>query len=556
LPWRAGAVVALSLTPLLISFFVNLWSREPYQFFPLALAGAGFLAWQRFQSVARPLAIGTWWVTGALLSLSLLMLACGTLLWSPWLGALAGLVALAGGVWGVGGWALFRAMLPAAVLLLTIIPPPLGLDARLTLKLRALAVGWSGKTLDLLGVTHQLAGNIIEIPGRRLLVEEACSGINSVLFVSVAALFYMLWQRRSLLHLAVAVVLAVSFVLLGNVGRITAGAWLGYRYHLDILAGWRHEAVGLVLLAAYLGLILSLDQMLVFVAECIPRRQKRNAAPEHLPTPPPTAAGGLLASARRRSSLGDKRADQGNEAGGTPVPLPFRGWAGAGHPTSSRWAWAAAIAFGVLGLAQIVVGWNHHHQTELARKIPASALRAGASFSLPEQIGAWQRLAGPAPDLQKVETLGVFSQIWHFQRGNLVASVALDYPFRGYHDVTICYTAQGWRMTQRSRLPTHEANLQIPHEEVQMRQGTLKRAWLWFSTVDERGLWQEQKSRVRRGFMERFKTETGQPTTYRVQMLVTGYVPLEPAQRDEARKFFEAARNLVAVQLLRQMSPN
>jgi len=61
--------------------------------------------------------------------------------------------------------------------------------------------------------------------------------------------------------------MTLGFVLLGNVSRITLGAWLKFQYHLDILSGWRHETVGLILFASYLGLILSLDQLLVFLTE-------------------------------------------------------------------------------------------------------------------------------------------------------------------------------------------------------------------------------------------------------------------------------------------------
>ena len=40
-----GVWVALGFAPLLTVFLINLWGRPHYQFFPLALAGAGFLAW-------------------------------------------------------------------------------------------------------------------------------------------------------------------------------------------------------------------------------------------------------------------------------------------------------------------------------------------------------------------------------------------------------------------------------------------------------------------------------------------------------------------------------
>ena len=84
-----------------------------------------------------------------------------------------------------------------------------------------------------------------------------------------------------------------------------------------------------------------------------------------------------------------------------------------------------------------------------------------------------------------------------------------------------------------------------------MQKDLLKQASLWFSTVDEHGRWYEE-TKVR-SLRERFTVETYLPKTYRVQALVTGFTPLEPVERDEARKFFEAARKLLAAQLLGQL---
>ena len=49
-----GLLFALGYTPLLTLFFINLWGRPHYQFFPLALIGAAFLAWTRLKEVPRP----------------------------------------------------------------------------------------------------------------------------------------------------------------------------------------------------------------------------------------------------------------------------------------------------------------------------------------------------------------------------------------------------------------------------------------------------------------------------------------------------------------------
>ena len=81
--------------------------------------------------------------------------------------------------------------------------------------------------------------------------------------------------------------------------------------------------------------------------------------------------------------------------------------------------------------------------------MPKSALRPGATFAMPETVGSWKRLNTEVPPLQKIETMGVYSQIWHYHRGDVLASLALDYPFQGYHDVRLCYTLRGWDLLEQ-----------------------------------------------------------------------------------------------------------
>jgi len=83
------ALLAFGFGPLLAEFFANLWGRRYYQFFPLALAGAGFLAWSRLNEVPGPLESGHAAVAAPLMGASFCLLAAGMTLWSPWLASLA-----------------------------------------------------------------------------------------------------------------------------------------------------------------------------------------------------------------------------------------------------------------------------------------------------------------------------------------------------------------------------------------------------------------------------------------------------------------------------------
>jgi len=513
-----GFLLALGYAPLLTLFFINLWGRPHYQFFPLALIGAAFLAWTRLGEAHRPFDPGRPLVTALLLGASFFCLAAATMYWSPWLGSVAALIGLVGAVWWVGGRPLLNAMAPALVSLLVLIPPPLSADTRLIQHLRVMAVNWSSRLLDMLGVTHALSGNVIELPGQKLLVDEACSGINSVLITLAGCLFYGLWRRRSMLHILFCLGSTLSFVLLGNLARITLGAWLKFRFGLDMLSGRAHELTGLILFVGYLIMILSMDQLLVYLTS--------PTSPQPEPAEPPVAAA---------------------EPQKTPARAQIRG----------AWWRVVGFSFALLGLVDLGLGWGHYRHSRTQAALAKSSLRAGATFSMPEQVGKWTRLTTEVPPLQKVETRGVYSQIWHYRKGDTLASLAIDYPFQGYHDVTLCYTLRGWDVLEQTSGGGRTAHSPPPFEEVRMQNHVGLHGALWFSAVDEHGRWLAGPGlnpNLRESFVERLKVgSVNNSVTYQIQVLSTGFNALLPQEGEQVRQFFDEARAMLWRQLFEQM---
>jgi hypothetical protein len=307
---------------------------------------------------------------------------------------------------------------------------------------------------------------------------------------------------------------SVSFVVLGNLLRITLGAWLKFHRNIDILSGWQHQAIGLLLFVGYVVLIFSQERFLYFLTRPSRRRRRWRGG---------SGAPVLVEPARHRTAL------------------------------NLRWVRFAAFAFAFVGVAALGRAWTYQH-ARTQNAVAKSALRDGATFTLPGQIGEWTRIASASPLLQKVETLGVFSQVWHFQRRDLVASIALDYPFAGYHDVTVCYTMRGWKLLERHSSEVKDSKGTVPCAEVQMQNELGLRGALWFSTVNEQGEWIELPVSAR-AFVDRWKISGRvEPTTYRLQVLVTTYAPLPAADQAQVRQLFEQARVLVWKQLRAQMS--
>jgi len=530
-PLTPTLIVLIALTgfgPLMAQFFYNLWQFDTYQFFPLALAGGAFLIARGVQEARRPLKPGSVWLTIPFFLTVLGILASASVMWSPWLGAASLLLAVPAAFWWFGGWRLLREILPGWLVLLTVLPPPLKLDARFAMLLQEWATAGSSRLLGLLGIPHLLTGLIIEIPGQRLLVEEACSGINSVLFMTSACVFYAMWQRRSLVFLILLYALTIACVLAGNLVRITSGAWVLFNFQIDLFAGWKHEALGLVLTAFYLGFIVSADALL----------------------------GRFFTSKPSYRATGEEE---------NPAPV-LDGWSFGG---GMRFV-AVLLAF--LGAVQLVRGWDFHFRKENARRINPAWMDGAAKFSLPPEIDGWHLIsdAKPVPKRAAFED-GVFSHIWQFQKGGTLATISFDYPFFGYHDVTVCYRNAGWVVGETKLQRASTDNTMIPCMEVVLeRDGGLK-ADLLYSTVDETGIWLEEPGKrspydaegkvLQEGSIASRLTHRmrqlpyaneayDDAINYRIQILAAARGGLGATQRQQVEALFRQARVLLANQFI------
>lgn len=528
-PLSLGLLAVLGFGPLLAQFFSNLWNFDTYQFFPLALAGAGVLAWRGLREVERPLEPGSFWLVLPMLLLCLALQAAAAVMWSPWMGMAAFLLAVLTAAWWLGGWRLAKAVFPAWVMLLTVLPPPLKLDERFALLLQEWATVGSSRVMGLLGIPHFLSGLVIEIPGQRMLVEEACSGINSVLFMTSACVFYAMWKKRGLFFLAAMYAVTIGCVLFGNLVRITVGAWALFEYKIDLFVGWKHEAVGLVMTGTYLLCIVGTEAALGWVF------RSRHPA-DRLPEPVEGDPAEIL---------------QGREFGGGLKVL--------------------TALLGILFAVQLLRGWDFHFQKEQNRVVNPAWMDGSAKFSLPREVDGW-RLVGeerPVPKKAAFED-GVYSHIWQFQRGGMAATVSFDYPFFGYHDVRVCYKNNGWEIGSPVLQKASAENGMMPCMLVPLsREGGVK-ADLFYSTVDEAGVWLEEPGKVisvtgaaldegtfRERLLHRFNLlrqtadRQGDSINYRVQVLAAARGGLAAAQRHEVEGLFRRARVLLAAQFVK-----
>ena len=255
---------AIWLAPPLLGLAQRYWTTAQGAQGPIILVtGIWALAWQlrRHAALAAPGPIGTT-LAGLLLAIAAYVVArMAGLLSLECLAAYGAIVAILHGYCGTR--LLRRAWMPL-VYLLAVVPPPYSIEAGVTGALKLRIATWSVDLLHALGLEVANSGSALYVDQYELLVEAACSGLNSIFSLSAIGLFYIWWQRRgddwgrALLLTA----LIVPIAILANLGRVMLLLLLVHWQGDRVLAGSLHPAIGFFMFAVALGLVVALDTLL------------------------------------------------------------------------------------------------------------------------------------------------------------------------------------------------------------------------------------------------------------------------------------------------------
>lgn len=163
-------------------------------------------------------------------------------------------------------------------------PMPLGTYTRLTLKLQLWVSENVLRALHVIGVAAHRDGNIIELAGGTVGVEEACSGVRSLISCVFAALFFSASLVKRPAARALVVGLAVPLALIMNFARSLILTLLT-NAGVDITGTW-HDVTGFAVLGVTSVLLGGLALLL----------ERKPKAPPEVAAEPGFPAGGHMAS--------------------------------------------------------------------------------------------------------------------------------------------------------------------------------------------------------------------------------------------------------------------
>jgi len=511
--FTSGVVIALAavlMTPLWVAWMRALSAKPHYEFFPILIIGIVFLMRQRLmefdESQLRP---GHPLISLAFGLISVPMLLVGSFQPSTTFCYLGTVTAFSMVIYSLGGWSLVRKISPVFVLLAVITPPPGELDTVLTLRLQRISVIIASRTLDMFGIFHVVNMNTLEVDGQRFLVEEACSGIQSLFSILAFAVFYAIWNHRGIFRTSLLLFGAVLFDLSLNVFRICLGVIAKVTGNIDLLSGTPHEILGIVVFV--LGLLLTLSWE--FVLEEVYQSSaastgklrmllsrlfgKKKAGMTGKGQPQTiTTVGTKSVAAGEGSSLKPKRSD-------APARKVF---------VAAIGVWALLV-LPLSGLASIRLVREKIQQQqqikddrvtealeskgeERLKKLEELTQKTRATFAPPLQIGDWKLLPESVQSSQRTLSFGSKSESFTYQNGNRMVMVSIDYPFYGYHDLNICYDMGGWKVSVLSA-ETTGSTPELPYNVSLISRGVDQKGLLVYTAFLADGNWKLEPPEAR-----------------------------------------------------------
>jgi len=448
-------LVGLGMAPLTALYFKNLWSQTHYQFFPVLLVAVAMLFVSRWKgdedtTAAEPFAVPAnpdeegppaklWARIRPLVALAIVGLGVViefAAIWAfptvtPWGGYFGLLVAGFGVVLYVGAGRPVS-LIPVWALMALILLPPENADDQLITFLQQRTASYTSQFLDFLGVDHVREGVVIEIASKKLFVEEACSGVQSLFSLLAIAAVLAVWYSRSLAHTALLFVAAIAGAGAINVLRTVTIVYGLDKVGVDLLGEPQHSILGMIVFLFALGWLVCCDAFLTFLIG-------------PLDSPDAIESDNFWIVLWNRLIAGFRWETE-------PAPLPRSG------PTmkllSTTALVALAVSGGTLAIAStkaVIASQRPGANPVLAPVDEGKVIGTLGSLQedfLPVNFDGWEQTRFEVVKRSESNALGEHSRMWVYSTPFGIATLSVDYPFRGWHDLKTCYEGTGWSTSE------------------------------------------------------------------------------------------------------------
>ncbi len=518
-------LVALLLhVPLLTVYFKELWSQPHYQFFPIVFLFVGYVIWSRLPEM-KPLQFRADSITGNFF----LIAAIPFVLFSNLtfdvdiasIGCFLIAASLLARTKSVDG---SLSLLPLVFPLAIAVRLPFGYDILMISRLQQWTSVISSRLLDVLGIIHMRNGNTIGLPTKQFFVEEACSGVQSLFTLLFFSLAWVVWNHRGWFHATLLVMSAVFWAGFSNTLRVVSicvgEQWMG----VDLVAEPAHMILGYACLIISMLLLVSTDFFLTFIMN------------SGTPTADDTPTLGQRLMGRKKTG----KKNQAKAAAGvfSPSRLLVLGVCG---------------VFSLVALVPILRAGPSVFFRELTQKYVIGEIGSHVmepqfqTQSASEKPASWKVTGFEHEERELNSDWGSRSSRWTMVTDAagipMECQFSCDYPFNGWHELSICYRGNGWTMNSRTvKTVSGYENWPVVMVDLENRNGS--HALLLFSLFDEQGnaIRTPGEDVLRLGFVgrvihliqQRVSKQYGpRPQTYQVQAFFPGFRGLKDAEKDD-----------------------
>lgn len=263
LPMVAGLVAALIWTywPVLPGLVAQWWNEDEYSHGFLIPIVSAYLVWTKRDELKATAVRPTFWGL-VVMAMALAIYVTGIVGADLFLQRVSMVVMIAGGILYVVGLPVLRVVAFPLGFLLLMIPLPGIIFNSIAFPLQLFAAKIASATMETCGVLVFREGNVMHLASVSLDVEEACSGIRSLMSMTALGLLYAYlayssWLPRLLLLLAI-----VPIAIAANVFRVTMTGLLAHYVSVDTALGAFHTAGGWSVFIIAAALLLGVSRLL------------------------------------------------------------------------------------------------------------------------------------------------------------------------------------------------------------------------------------------------------------------------------------------------------
>ena len=175
------------------------------------------------------------------------------------------IVVLGGLILYLYGIEFFKTLLFPLIFLIFMVPLPAIIYTSVAFQLQLLVSKVAAQVIALVGIAVHRNGNILEVSTGPLAVEEACSGMRSIMALLALSSLFAYLISRSKLKQAILIASALPIAVVTNIIRVTATGIFAHYFGREVAEGMLHQSFGWIVFMIAFILLFLLSKLLDWI---------------------------------------------------------------------------------------------------------------------------------------------------------------------------------------------------------------------------------------------------------------------------------------------------